>query len=161
MQLLKNAGYRGALLDNNGYGAQEFTGKVRRMNPAANPTTRQVELLVDFTGEKQPKLAGLYAEGRVETDVRSSLTIPASAVVRDGDSAYAWRVGDGKLTKAPLKITERDVRSGDYILTQGLAVGDQVIRYPSALLKDNQPIKSAAEARAAMATPAPPAPATN
>src|SRR5688500_6842206 len=48
----------------NGYGDQEFAGKVRRVNPSANPTTRQVELLVDFVGEKQPKLAGLYAEGR-------------------------------------------------------------------------------------------------
>ena len=76
----------------NGYPGQEFTGKVRRVNPAANPTTRQVELLVDLVGEKQPKLAGLYAEGRVETESRSSLTIPASAVVRDGDSTFAWRV---------------------------------------------------------------------
>src|SRR5205085_459988 len=47
----------------NGYGNQEFAGKVRRVAPTANATTRQVELLVDFVGEKQPKLAGLYAEG--------------------------------------------------------------------------------------------------
>src|SRR6185295_12503886 len=86
----------------NGYGDQEFAGKVRRVNPAANPTTRQVELLVDFVGAKQPKLAGLYAEGRVETEVRSSLTIPATAVVRDGDKSSAWRVKGDKLQKITL-----------------------------------------------------------
>ena len=137
----------------NGYGNQEFSGKVRRVNPAANPTTRQVELLVDFVGEKQPKLAGLYAEGRVETDIRSSLTIPASAVVKNGDDAYAWKVGEGKLTKAPLKSVERDLRTGDYVLQQGLSEGDQVIRYPSAMLKDNQPIQSGAAVKAAMGAP--------
>ena len=140
----------------NGYGNQAFAGKIRRVAPSANATTRQVELLVDFVGDKQPKLAGLYAEGRVETEVRTSLTIPASAIVRDGDAAFAWRVGDGKINRTALKISERDARSGEFVLQQGLAEGDQVIRYPTAMLKDNQPIKSTAEAKAAMAAPAPP-----
>src|SRR6185503_20717862 len=76
----------------NGYGDREFAGKVRRVNPAANPTTRQVEVLVDFVGNQQPRLAGLYAEGRLETETHSSLMIPASAIVRDGDQACAFRL---------------------------------------------------------------------
>lgn len=135
-----------------GYGEQQFAGKVRRVNPAANPTTRQVEALVDFVGEKQPRLAGLYAEGRVETQSRSSLTLPASAVVRDGDKTLAWRVKDNKLQKVTLAIAERDVRSGDYVLKGGLAEGDQVIRHPTALLKDNQPVQAAAPAKSSMAS---------
>jgi RND family efflux transporter MFP subunit len=126
----------------NGYGDQEFAGKVRRVNPAAHPTTRQVELLVDFTGEKQPKLAGLYAEGRVETQVRSSLTIPASAVVRDGDDVFAWRVDDSKLKKVPVKLGERDARTGDFVVSNGLVEGNQIIRYPTAMLKDSQPVQA-------------------
>ncbi|MEO7743559.1 MAG: efflux RND transporter periplasmic adaptor subunit [Usitatibacter sp.] len=128
----------------NGYGEQEFVGKVRRLNPAANPTTRQVEVLVDFVGDRQPKLAGLYAEGRVQTESRSSLTIPASAVVRDGDATTAWRVKENKLQKVTLAVADRDPRTGDYVLKSGLAEGDQVIRYPSALLKDNQPVQASA-----------------
>ncbi len=128
----------------NGYSGQEFDGKIRRVNPAANATTRQVELLVDFVGERQPKLAGLYAEGRVETEVRSSLTIPASAVVKDGDNAFAWRVNDNKVKKVPLAVPERDPRSGDYVLKTGLVAGDQVIRYPTALLKEDQPVQASA-----------------
>lgn len=134
-----------------GYGEQEFAGKVRRLNPAANPTTRQVELLVDFVGDKQPRLAGLYAEGQVEIESRSSLTVPASAVVRDGDDNLAWRVKDGKLQKVRLAIAERDVRTGDYVLRQGLSEGDQVLRHPSALLKDNQPVQAAGPAKSSMA----------
>ena len=126
----------------NGYGDQEFAGKVRRVNPAAHPTTRQVELLVDFTGDKQPKLSGLYAEGRVETQVRSSLTIPGSAIVRDGDSVFAWRVDESKLKKVAVRLGERDSRTGDFVVANGLTAGDQVIRYPTSLLKDNQPVQA-------------------
>lgn len=133
-----------------GYGEQEFTGKVRRMNPAANPTTRQVEVLVDFVGDKQPKLAGLYAEGHVQTASRTSLTLPASAVVRDGDTASAWRLKDNKLQKVKLGIEERDARTGDFVLKNGLAEGDQVIRHPTALLKDNQPVQAAGPAKSSM-----------
>jgi RND family efflux transporter MFP subunit len=134
-----------------GYGDQEFTGRVRRVNPAANATTRQVEVLVDFVGEKQPKLAGLYAEGRVQAESRLSLTIPASAVVRDGDSTLAWRLRDSKLQKVPLQVSERDPRSGDYVLKGGLAEGDQVLRHPSAMLKDNQPVQASAPSKSSMA----------
>jgi len=135
----------------NGYGDQEFLGKVRRVNPSANPTTRQVEVLVDFTGDKQPKLAGLYAEGRVATETRTSLTIPASAVVRDGDKASAYKVKDSKLQKVDLSLSDRDPRTGDYVLKSGLIEGDQVIRHPTAMLKDNQPVQAAGPAKSSMA----------
>ncbi len=124
----------------NGYGEQEFTGKVRRVNPSANTTTRQVEVLVDFSGEKQPKLAGLYAEGRIEAASTTSLTVPATALVRDGDKTSAWRLKDNALQKVSLVIGERDLRSGDFVLVSGLADGDKLIRYPTATLKDGQKV---------------------
>ena len=133
-----------------GYGEQQFAGRVRRVNPAANPTTRQVEVLVDFTGDKQPRLAGLYAEGRVLTESRASLTIPSSAVVRDGDRALAWRLRDNKLQKVPLEVDARDARTGDYVIRGGLGEGDQVIRHPTALLKDNQPVQASAPSKSSM-----------
>jgi RND family efflux transporter MFP subunit len=141
----------------NGYGDAEFGGKVRRVNPSANVTTRQVEVLVDFTGQKQPKLAGLYAEGRVETESASSLTVPATAIVRDGDSASAWRVKDSKLQKAPIALGDRDPRSGDFVVKGGLAEGDQVIRYPTALLKDGQVVQASSPGASAPATATRPA----
>jgi RND family efflux transporter MFP subunit len=139
----------------NGYGDEEFTGRVRRVNPAANPTTRQVEVLVDFVGEKQPKLAGLYAEGRLETQTRTALVIPASAIVRDGDRVSAFRVAGDKLQTVTLRLGERDPRTGDFPVAAGLTDGDRVIRYTSALLKDGQRIQASAIAKAALATSAP------
>jgi hypothetical protein len=71
--------------------------------------------------------------------------------VRDGDSASAFRVKDNKLQKVKLAIGDRDARSGDYIVKGGLAEGDQVIRYPTALLKDNQPVQASGPAKSSMA----------
>jgi RND family efflux transporter MFP subunit len=135
----------------NGYGEREFDGKVRRVNPAANPTTRQVEVLVDFVGRNQPKLAGLYAEGRLETQTATSLTLPATAIVRDGDKAMAWKVNGEKLQRVALSLAERDVRTGDYVVKGGLAEGDQVIKYPNAMLKEGQPVQASVAPKSSMA----------
>ena len=139
----------------NGYGDQEFTGKIRRVNPSANATTRQVEVLVDFSGEKQPKLAGLYAEGRVEAASTTSLTVPATALVRDGDKTSIWRMQDKKLQKVAVVIGERDVRSGDFVVLGGISPGATVIRYPAATLKDGQAIELSTAPVTPTATSAP------
>jgi membrane fusion protein (multidrug efflux system) len=124
-----------------GFGEREFNGKVQRVNPAANTTTRQVEVLVSFDdARQQPNVAGLYAEGRVETRSAATLALPTATVVREGDSAYAWLVKDGKLHKAPLTLGERDARTGAIALKAGLAEGDQVLRFPNATLKEDQPV---------------------
>ncbi|MBL8522640.1 MAG: efflux RND transporter periplasmic adaptor subunit [Betaproteobacteria bacterium] len=138
----------------NGYGEQDFAGKVRRVNPSANSTTRQVEVLVDFADKKQPRLAGLYAEGRVETETSNALTVPATAVVRDGDKSLAWRLKGDALQKVALVVGDRDVRTGDFIVKSGLAEGDKLIRHPSSALKDGQKIDAGTAQANAPATKA-------
>ncbi len=119
----------------NGYD-QQFIGKVRRVDPAANATTRQVEVLVDFVEGKQPRISGLYAEGRIEAGSSQALTIINSALVRDGDKTYVWAIQDGSLKKLAIGLGERDVRRGDFSITSGLKSGDKVIRQPYSTFKD-------------------------
>jgi len=125
----------------NGYSQSEFVGKIRRVDAAANATTRQVEVLVDFVDGKGPDVAGLYAEGRVESGTVRSLMLPEGSLLRSGDEAYAWRVKDGKLSKVKLDLGERDARRGEYAVRNGLNEGDQVLRSPSSNLKDGQAVK--------------------
>jgi membrane fusion protein, multidrug efflux system len=134
-----------------GFSGREFTGKVTRVNPAANVTTRQVEVLVSFDDAKQqPNVAGLYAEGRVETQSANALSVPGNAITREGDNAYAWRVQDGKLHKVALVLGERDLRSGAFALKSGLAEGDKVVRFPNATLKEGQVVNIDAPAKPAV-----------
>ncbi|TRZ55486.1 MAG: efflux RND transporter periplasmic adaptor subunit [Rhodocyclaceae bacterium] len=133
----------------NGYDQQTFSGTVKRVDPAANPTTRQVEVLVGFVDNSQPRVSGLYAEGRIEAGSSRVLMIPDAALVRSGDKAYTWRIQDSKLAKTSLVIGGRDPRRGDYVVLSGLADGDQVVRNPLSTLKDGQKIVAASNAAAA------------
>ncbi len=130
-----------------GFAERQFLGTVTRVNPAANITTRQVEVLVNFAeGTQQPGVAGLYAEGRIETRSTAALTIPETALVREGDSAFAWRVKDGVLQKVSVRLGERDARSGELALGSGLTEGDTLLRYPTTALHEGQPVEMATHA---------------
>lgn len=136
----------------NGYGDQEFRGVVRRVDPAANDVTRQVEVLVAFAKDSpQPRVSGLYAEGTILADSRDAVALPEQTVVRAGDSAYAWRVKDNVLQKAPLQLGQRDPRTGYYEVKGGLVAGDVVLRSPSSNFQPGQKIVMSAASKVASA----------
>jgi RND family efflux transporter MFP subunit len=146
----------------NGYGKQEFGGRVKFVSPTANPMTRQVEVIVEIAGDAPARLAGLYAEGRIEASSSTALMIPESALVRDGERAFAWRIKDNALHKVAVTVGDRDPRRGDRVVKTGLADGDKLLRHPVATLKDGQAVKDTPSATAAAtgtpATDAPKAP---
>ncbi|MFO1220741.1 MAG: efflux RND transporter periplasmic adaptor subunit [Burkholderiaceae bacterium] len=141
----------------NGYPQGDFTGTVRRIDAAANATTRQVEVFVAFAGTEMPRVAGLYAEGRVETGSTKVLTVPESAVVRSGDNTHVWRVQGQAVQKAPVQLGERDPRRGEYPVVAGLAAGDRILRSPTPAVVDGQKVEFAA-ALASNGAPVPPKP---
>jgi RND family efflux transporter MFP subunit len=143
----------------NGYD-QQFIGKVRRVDPAANATTRQVEVLVDFVGNNQPHISGLYAEGRIEAASSQVLTLINSAIAHDGDKTYVWAIQDGILRKQLVVLGARDTRRGDYEIISGLKRGDKVLNQPMSTFKDGMKVemaKSAGASKAASASASAPA----
>ena len=127
----------------NGYGDQLFQGVVRRIDPAANAVTRQVEVLVGFVDNAQPRVAGLYAEGRVDAASANALMLPDSALVKVGDNNYTWRIKDKTLARVSLVVGARDSRTGNFEIKQGLSAGDVVLRAPTSNLKDGQKVDMA------------------
>lgn len=125
----------------NGYAGQEFHGKVKRVDPAANDVTRQVEVLVGFTDANQPRVSGLYAEGNIEADSVSALMLPEGALVKSGDKSYVWKIKGNSLARTDLLIGARDVRTGNYEVRKGLAAGDIVMRHPNSGFKDGQTVE--------------------
>ena len=143
----------------NGYAGQEFQGVVKRVDPAANEVTRQVEVLVGFKpGTQQPKVSGLFGEGRIDAESTEALMLSQSALVKAGDKNYTWRLKGNVLSKVELGIGARDPRSGNYEVRSGLAAGDVVLRSPNSSLKDGQKYQmTAAKVATAPATAAAPA----
>lgn len=125
----------------NGYAGQTFRGKVTRIDPSANDVTRQVEVLVSFDDAKQPRVAGLYAEGTIETSKTRALTLPESVLARSGDKTSVWRVKRNTLNQVDLTLGARDPRTGNFEVRSGLTEGDVVLRNPSSGFKDGQAVE--------------------
>ncbi len=142
----------------NGFGDEEFVGTVKRIDATANATTRQVEVMVAFAeGAKAPRVAGLYAEGRIASGGAAVARIADASIVRsgtNGQGAFVWRVKDSRINKVPVQLGARDERSGEYELKGGLADGDVLLRNPGSALVDGQQIEMAKPLAAASA-PAP------
>ncbi len=126
----------------NGYGDESFEGKVTRIDPTANEATRQLEVLVGFTGPERPRVAGLYAEGHISSgaNAQSGPVVDESAVQRLGEASFVWRVDASTLHKVVLTLGARDVRSGRYAVLAGVQTGDRLLRNPASGLKDGQAI---------------------
>jgi RND family efflux transporter MFP subunit len=136
-----------------GFDKADFAGTVTRVNPAANATTRQVEVLVRFENPQQmPGIAGLYAEGRIEARSTAQLSVPAASIVHEGDNAFSWRLTEGALQRVAVDLGARDERTGQYAVDGGLAEGDTVLRYPGSTLKDGQAAELAGRPSSVTAT---------
>ncbi len=143
----------------NGFGDEEFAGSVSRIDATANATTRQVEVMVAFAeGAKAPRVAGLYAEGRIAGGGAAVARIADASIVRSGDSgqgAFVWRVKDGRINKVAVQLGARDERSGEHELKGGLADGDVLLRNPGSGLVDGQRVEMARAAASAASAPTP------
>ena len=128
----------------NGFPDVQFSGKVWRIDPAANASTRQVEVIVIFADpSKSPRVAGLYAEGRVEANGARALMLSDTSIVRSGGQAAIWRVKDGRIGKVAVRLGERDERRGEFPVKGGLAEGDVILRKPGSSLVEGQQVEFA------------------
>jgi membrane fusion protein, multidrug efflux system len=122
----------------NGFDKADFTGKVRHVDASADPVTRQVAVIVDFAPGTAPKVAGLYAEGRISSDASQALLLPEASIVKEGDKAYVWKLAGNTLVKTPVTLGERDPRLGNVVIAAGLAAGDRLLRAPGSNLTSGQ-----------------------
>jgi len=127
----------------NGFDRTEFAGKVRHVDASADPVTRQVAVIVDFAPGTAPKVAGLYAEGRISSDASQALLLPEASVAREGDKAYVWKLAGNTLAKTPVTLGERDARLGNVVILSGVAVGDRLLRTPGSTLTSGQQFEMA------------------
>jgi RND family efflux transporter MFP subunit len=125
--------------DINGFGDKSFVGKLQRIDSTVNAATRQVAVVVAFDDPAAaPRVAGLFAEGRIDTGGAQVISLPEGALVRAGEAAHVWRVGNGKISKVVVKLGERDARTGEVPVLGGLATGERVLRNPGSGLVDGQ-----------------------
>ncbi|MBA2683531.1 MAG: efflux RND transporter periplasmic adaptor subunit [Gemmatimonadaceae bacterium] len=111
----------------NGYGSQTFTGKIDRINPTADPATRQVRVYVTIPNEKSTLVGGLFADGRVATESRQGIMVPVAAVDERGVSPLVLRIKGGVVESVPVQLGIRDNATERVEISAGVTPGDTLL----------------------------------
>ncbi len=110
-----------------GYPGREFVGHIVRVNPTADPTTRQVRIYVSIPNAGRALVGGLFANGRMSSATKTGLVVPATAVDVRGSVPSVVRVRGGKAEKVEVRVGLTDKSSETIEVLAGLQSGDTLL----------------------------------
>ena len=120
---------------------QTLAGRIRRIFPTADTTTRLVPVEVELTGagarEARP---GFLARVSFQLDPREGvLMVPAGAVLQGSGGDAVFVAQAGKASRRPVELG--GTFQGRIEITRGLAAGDTVVVAGSTDVRDGAPIR--------------------
>ena len=125
----------------NGYPDRVFTGKITRINPTADPMTRQVRIFASIPNVGQALVGGLFAEGRVSAESHIGPTVPMEALDQAGTTPAVMRIRNGTVEKVDVQVGILDAATERVELTAGVAVGDTLLLGAARSITPNTPVK--------------------
>lgn len=115
-----------------GYQNRIFEGVIARINPGADPVTRQVTVYVRLPNEKGELIGGLFATGRIITEkAEAALTVPADALRPGSSGSMVYHIDGGIATAIPVTVSLRDESTGRIAVTGALKEGDVILVGPT------------------------------
>jgi RND family efflux transporter MFP subunit len=128
---------------------EEFPGKVKRsawtLDPKAGRTLRTEIDLKNADGRLRP---GTYANATITVEHPNVLTVPAAAVVMQGEQPFCYRVEGGKAVRTPVRVGLRDAqfvevmkrKVGKGAVWEDLTGQEEFVAGNVAALADGQPV---------------------
>jgi membrane fusion protein, multidrug efflux system len=110
-----------------GYPGREFVGHIIRINPTADPTTRQVRIYVSIPNAGRTLVGGLFANGRMSSATKTGLVVPQAAVDVRGSAPAVTRVRGGRAEKVLVQVGISDKSSETMEILAGLQAGDTLL----------------------------------
>jgi RND family efflux transporter MFP subunit len=126
-----------------GYAGRAFRGAITRINPSADPATRQVRVYAELPNSGNALVAGLYAEGRVESESRNGLTLPAAAIDRRMAKPAVLVVREGKVARVEVELGLVDDREQRVEVRRGVQAGDVVLLGAAQEIQPGTPVRLA------------------
>ena len=120
---------------------RHFTGRVTRVNPIADPATRQVRIIASLPNTGGTLVGGLFAEGRVSSESHRAPIVPQSAVDERGLRPSVVRLKNGRTEKTEVSLGLRDAATETVEVTQGVATGDTVLLGAARGISAGTPVK--------------------
>jgi hypothetical protein len=92
-------------------------------------------------------VAGLFAEGRVTSEVRQGIVVPATAVEMNSPAPWVLRLRDGIAERVPVQVGVRDDRTERLEILSGVAVGDVLLTGAAHAVTPGTPVTVAPAAK--------------
>jgi len=118
--------------------AEDCTGTVAELVPAADPVTRGFAAKIDLAC-RQPLRSGTLGRVRFEVSSRDALVVPAAAVHQIGQLTYVFVI-DADHARMRLVRTGRSRSDGAVEILAGLAAGDRIVIGADAEIVDGSPV---------------------
>ncbi|MBL8515708.1 MAG: efflux RND transporter periplasmic adaptor subunit [Betaproteobacteria bacterium] len=111
-----------------GFTGRNFTGKVDRINPAADIGSRSIAIFVSLPNKDASLKGGMFANGRLAVEGKAAVNaLPVAAIREEGGQSFVFAIKDGKLERKPVTIGLRSMEKGMVEVREGLAEGAQVV----------------------------------
>lgn len=113
------------------YPGRTFRGTVARVEPTADPASRQVGVYARLPNEAGALVGGVFATGRILTGGREAvLTVPTGAIRGPDTEPYVWAIEDGRAARRPVRLGARSESQGRVAVEAGLEPGTLVVVAP-------------------------------
>jgi len=118
-----------------------LSGKLLFTDLAVDPGTGSVTLRAEFSNPRHELLPGMFARVRFsEGMAENTIKVPQRAVQTTTQGQFVMVVdGDSKVAPRPVKTG--DMAGGDFVITEGLNPGDQVIVNGLQKVRPGSPVK--------------------
>jgi RND family efflux transporter MFP subunit len=131
-----------------------INGRIERINPAAAPGSRSIELYAVIDNREGRLRGGLFAQGHAAAGAaQERIAVPTSALREEGGEQVLYVLAGDKVQRRQVKPAL--AQAGWVAITEGLAAGEQVVRYNLGPLKDGSVAKIRPAAAPVAASPAP------
>jgi RND family efflux transporter MFP subunit len=131
-------------------GGEEFKGTVTRLSWALDARVRTLRAEVELKNPARKLRPGMYISAVLHAEKPNALTLPASAILSEGDDHFCFLFDRGKAIRTPIKVGLRQGERVEVISRRApgkdgdwlpFTVNDEVITGPLGRLTNGQAVK--------------------
>ena len=119
----------------------EHTGKINAISGTISESTGAVSIRAVFNNRNHLLRNGGSGTIIIPTTLQDAIVIPQSATYELQDRVFVFKVVDGKASSTEIHIAPQN-NGVEYIVTDGLEVGDIIVAEGAGLIKEGTAIKS-------------------
>ena len=119
----------------------EHTGKINAISGTISESTGAVSIRAVFNNRNHLLRNGGSGTIIIPITLKDCIVIPQSATYELQDRVFVYKVVDGKASSTEIHIAPQN-NGVEYIVTDGIEVGDIIVAEGAGLIKEGTPIKS-------------------